>query len=173
MDESYTFDTKLERFEQSPLWGLHFVVPASIVGKLIEGKDRRMLCTINSTKTIHCAFMPNKSDAFVMLNKKVVMELNLKIGEAIAVSVTKDRSKYGMSVSPEFLEVMQQDEIAMQLFKVLTPGKQRTLIHIVNTFKTSEIRIRKSLAIADHLTANNGKIDFKMLNEAFKAYKDI
>ena len=55
----------------------------------------------------------------------------------------------------------------------LTPGKKRTLLYLVGNVKNSDSRIRKSLAIADHLTVNKGQIDFKLLNEAFKAYNKM
>ncbi len=166
------FSTKLANFDDSPLWGFHFDVPASVASVLIDGKDRRMLCQV-AGETIHSAFMPNNGTYFVMLNKDFVKRHKLQIGQTMEIRACKDNSKYGMAVSEEFNEVLSQDTDAMGYFEALTAGKQRTLIHIVNTVKGSDGRIRKTLAIADHLKANRGVLDFKMLNEAFKLYKDF
>ncbi|MBK8517794.1 MAG: hypothetical protein IPL55_16360 [Saprospiraceae bacterium] len=61
----------------------------------------------------------------------------------------------------------------IHFFHALTPGKQRSLIYIVGKVKNTESKIRKSLAIADHLTSNKGKIDGKLLYEALKEYNKI
>lgn len=84
--------------------------------------------------------------------------------------MTKDTSDYGMPMPDELNEVLAQDYQAYEYFHALTPGKQRNLIYVINKIKSSEIKIRKSLVIADHLIANTGKLDFKMLYEALRDY---
>jgi uncharacterized protein YdeI (YjbR/CyaY-like superfamily) len=87
--------------------------------------------------------------------------------------MVKDDSKYGMPMPDEFQEVLYQEPDASKYFHELTAGKQRSLLYIVGKVKNTESRIKKSLAIADHLVANKGKLDFKMLNEAFKEYNKM
>ena len=43
------------------------------------------------------------------------------------------------------------------------------IIYAVSMVKNSDSRITKALIILDHLTANAGKLDYRALNEAFKA----
>ncbi|MBE62878.1 MAG: hypothetical protein CMB89_11005, partial [Flammeovirgaceae bacterium] len=63
-----------------------------------------------------------------------------------------------------------QDKLASEFFHDLTPGKQRNLIYIISKVKNTDSRINKALAIIDHLTERNGKLDFKLLNEKIKEY---
>lgn len=167
------FTSFLDRFPDSPLWGLHFLVPPEIAKQFVTGKDRRVICTVNDNVTLHCALMPNKETWFVMLNKEVVNKLGCKVGDQLLLSMVKDESEYGMPMPEELREVFGMDDVADRYFHKLTPGKQRSLIYIISKVKNSDSRIRKSLAIADHLTANKGEIDYKMLNEALKEYNKM
>jgi hypothetical protein len=167
------FETILDKFQSSPLWGLHFEVPAEIAKIFIVGNDRRVICTINNNIKLHCALMPAKDIWFVMLNQQVVKKLNQALGTKITVQIEKDDSEYGMPMPEELKEVLDQQPEADHYFHALTAGKQRTLIYIVAKVKSSDSRIRKALAIADHITANKGQIDYKLLNEALKMYNKM
>ncbi len=171
--DEVTFTSTLDRFPASPLWGLHFLVPHDIAVKFATGKDRRVVCTINDLVTLHCAIMPNKDTWFVMLNKDVTRRLQCSVGDELRLVMYKDKSEYGMPMPEEFREMLDQDPDADRYFHKLTPGKQRSLLYIISKVKNTDSRIRKSLAIADHLTANKGNIDFRLLNEAFKEYNKM
>lgn len=168
--EPVSFTTILTQFPSSPLWGWHFIVPGNIATQFIQGKDRRVICTINDEVTLHSALMPNKDTWFIMLNKQIQKKLQTPLNSKINVSLIKDESEYGMPMPEEFREVLDQDPAADKYFHALTAGKQRSLIYIVSKVKNTESRIRKSLAIADHITANRGTIEYKLLNEALKEY---
>ena len=71
----------------------------------------------------------------------------------------------------EFEELLLQDETANTLFHALTKGKQRNLLYIIGKPKGTAKRLEKAVVVAEYLKANNGKLDFKALNEAFKSYK--
>lgn len=170
---SISFKATLSHFENSPLWGWHFLVSDEMARTFIEGNDRRVVCKINGATTIHCALMPNKGTWFVMLNQEIIKKLQLTLYGEIHVEMVKDDSKYGMPMPDEFQEVLYQEPDASKYFHELTAGKQRSLLYIVGKVKNTESRIKKSFAIADHLVANKGKLDFKMLNEAFKEYNKM
>ncbi len=152
------------------MWGYHFKIPTSIADKYIEGKDRRILCTINGEETIHCALMPSPEGFFILINKSLKKRLKLAEGKPAELNIEKDRSKYGMPVAEEFQAILKEDEVAARYFEKLSPGRQRNLLHLVNKIKSPDIRIRRCLAIFDHLVENKGEIDFKGLNEKIKAY---
>ncbi len=170
---SVNFKATATQFPSSPLWGWHFVVPNDIATLFVNGKDRRVVCIINDKLTIHAALMPNKDTWFVMLNQKNVKLLQIEPDTVVEVQMLKDTSEFGMPFPDELKEVLIQDIEAENYFMALTPGKQRTLIYQINNTKSSDGRIRKSLAIADHLKANRGVIEYKLLNEAFKAYNKM
>lgn len=86
----------------------------------------------------------------------------------VQATLRKDDSKYGLPMPEEMQEVLDSDEEGNRLFHALTPGKQRTLLYIAGFPKTSDKRISRAIVIVEHLKANHGKIDFKMLNQALK-----
>ena len=88
----------------------------------------------------------------------------------MAVLMSLEASKYGVDMPEELQAALDQDPLAMEFFDLLTPGKQRNLIYLVNKVKNTNSRINKALAIIDHLTEMQGKLDFKLLNEKIKEY---
>jgi uncharacterized protein YdeI (YjbR/CyaY-like superfamily) len=116
--------------------------------------------------TIHAAILPNKGLWYILLSKGVIKELNAREGEEVSVKLTEELSIYGM---PEELEMcVFQEDGAMTFFDALTPGKQRSLIYIVSKIKNQDVRIRKSLVIAEHLVLGKGLLDYKKLNGMFE-----
>lgn len=164
-----TFTTTLDKFD-SQLWG-HYIFVPDVIAKtvLTEGSDRRVVCTLNDTVEFQCALMPKgEGGFFININKKIRDALKLKLGMQVQASLRKDESKYGLPMPEETQEVLDSDEEGNRLFHALTPGKQRTLLYIAGHPKTSEKRISRALIIIEHLKANNGKVNYKMLNEALK-----
>lgn len=167
-----TYTTVLSHFHHSPLWGLYIDVPEEIALPLTQ-TDRRVICTINGTFTLHAAIMPDKGSWFIMMNKQTVSRYRLKLGDTISVQLEKDTSTYGMPLPEELEAALVQGDEAWEIFnQKLTPGKQRMLIYIVAKVKNTESRIKKALAIAHHLNESKGNIDGKRLNELIKQYNN-
>jgi len=168
------FNSVLSKFNESPLWGLHLMVPIDIAKKLITKKDRRVICHINDEFTFHCALMPDgEGGFFIMLNKEFKKKSRLDIGEPLKVKLEKDTSEYGMPMPEELGELLVMDELGSKYFHALTPGKQRSLIHLVAKNKRIETRINKALVIVDYLKNAKGDLDYKELNQAFKNHNSI
>ncbi len=72
----------------------------------------------------------------------------------------------------ELEELLLIDEEGDYFFHQLTPGKQRTLLHIIGQPKRSDTRIKKAIVVVEYLKSARGKLDFKALNQAFKDYKN-
>lgn len=164
-----TFTSVLEDFN-SRLWSFHITVPEAVGRTFVQGSDRRVVCTLNGAESFQCALMP-KGDGnfFININKKLRDKLQLKLGMQVEVSLEKDDSPYGLPMPEEFQELLLLDEEGNRLFHALTPGKQRNLLYIIGSAKSSDKRIARALAIVDHLKAQGGKIDFKQLNLDLKA----
>lgn len=160
----------LQRFD-SDLWHFHVPVPAVEVESLLNGTNqRRVLCLINGKEKIHAALMPDGlGDFFININKELRKKLKIEEGDELFLELEKDESKYGMPMPDEFEELLQQDPEFESHFENLTPGKQRNMIYVVAKVKSSEIRLRKTLIIAEHLKNNEGQIDFKLLNQEMKS----
>ena len=172
------FTATLAQFD-SDLWGFHITVPSEIAEQFIEGKNRRVICTLNDTLEFQCALMHHGDDLkaqtygkyFININKENRKKLGLKIGSEVQVSLQKDESKYGMPMPEEMQELLYQDPEGDKLFHALTPGKQRSLLYIVGKPKRSETRLTKAIVVVEHLKSQGGKIDYKQLNQDFKDYK--
>jgi hypothetical protein len=145
-------------------------VPELVAAQFVKGNFRRVVCALNDRLTIHAARLPNKGLWYILLSKGVIKELNAREGEEVSVKLTEELSIYGM---PEELEMcVFQEDGAMTFFDALTPGKQRSLIYIVSKIKNQDVRIRKSLVIAEHLVLGKGLLDYKKLNEMFKDFNE-
>lgn len=114
--------------------------------------------------------MPYAGYHYLIVSKAIVEKLGLKYGSEVGLTIQKDTSDLGMDFPIELEEVLAQDDGARFFFQKLTPGKQRNLIYIVNSVKNTNSRLNKAMAIAKHLTSNNGHLDFKLLNAVIKEY---
>ncbi len=167
-NQSPEFTAILQKFD-SNLWFYYILVPEAICEPFIGEKEKRVVCTLNGTEEFQCALMPKgEGGYFININKKLRDKLKLNIGDAVTASIRKDDSQYGLPMPEEMAELMQQDDEGNRLFHALTPGKQRNLLYIVGSPKTSETRLKRAVVCIEHLKVNGGKIDFKRLNEDLK-----
>lgn len=163
------FKTILENFN-TRLWSYHVKVPANIAKQFQENGTKRVVCILNGDLQIQCAIMPAGDETFfINLNKKIRDTLQLRDGSTVLVELVKDESEFGLPVPPEFAEVLDQDSEGKNLFDQLTPGKKRNLIYIAGQVKNSDMRIHRSLILLQHLKKNEGKINFKNLNQELRA----
>jgi hypothetical protein len=168
MSEMHGVTTRLKSFEEE-MWSNILPIPNSIAEKLIEGKDRRVICHISGIRPFHCAILPDGEGSwFILLNKARKKALGVRNGDEIAIQLEKDRSEYGMEMPVELREVLDQDEYADKLFHELTPGRMRNIIHSVASVKSSDIKIRRAFVYAEHLKKNKGKIEYKALSQEMK-----
>ena len=167
--ESIHFTALLDNFN-SNLWGYHIPIPEPIAQIFLSQGDRRVVCRLNDAVEFQCALMPKGDGSyFININKKLRDKLGLKLGMQVQASLRKDDSEYGLPMPEELAELLQQDEDGNALFHALTPGKQRTLLYIVGSPKTSDTRLRRAIVVVEHLKSNGGKINFRRLNEDMKS----
>ena len=163
------FKATLEKFEDN-LWPFHVKVPGDVYAMFSEEKIKRIMVSFNGCPPLHNAFLSyGNNNYYIKLNKATMKENKLNVGDLLSVHIEKDTSKYGVPIAEEMTELLAQDPEGEVLFHKLTPGKIRSLLFKVNGFKSSDKRIEKSVIILEHLKANNGNLDWKMLNEAFKS----
>ncbi|MEN8928114.1 MAG: DUF1905 domain-containing protein, partial [Flavobacteriales bacterium] len=162
----WQFETILENFDNSKLWGGHVVVDDTVVDEIKKSKIKRLVCTINSQEKFHCALQSaGNGTYFVMVNKALQKKLRAPMGTKLSVSLEEDKSKYGMPMPEEMAEVLAQDSEIDSLFHSLTAGKQRSLLYIIGKPKTAESRIKKAVLITRYLAEVSGNIDFREMNE--------
>jgi hypothetical protein len=151
------------------VWGLHLMVPDAVVQDFKDANAKRVLCSINNATPIHAGLMSaGDGRYFITLNKAWCKKHNLLPQEPVQVQLETDTSKYGMEMPEELAEFIRQEPEVDQYFHQLTPGKQRNLIHVVNSVKSPEIRLRKAWVISEHLKMQGGEIDYKALQMEMK-----
>ncbi|MFT5725579.1 MAG: translation initiation factor IF-1 [Bacteroidia bacterium] len=151
------------------IWSVGFEVPSKHAKVYIGNKAKRVICTLNETATYHCALMPSgQTNYFINVNAKLQKQLKITVGDMVHVAIEPDTSKYGLPMPEELEAIFHIDPEGSDVFHALTPGKQRTLIHLVGKPKSSEIRIKKAMVVVEYLKEVNGKLDFKQLNVAIK-----
>lgn len=164
------FQAKIKYFDENNLGhGPYVEIPEDIYQELLKiTSEKRVKCTLNNTITVSRAMATKGKFYYILLNKEILKENKIAVGEEIIVELLPDASKYGMPISEEMEEVLYNDPDGSILFHKLTPGAQRTLIHVINRFKSSNLKIERSFVILEHLKKTKGKIDFELLKEDFK-----
>jgi hypothetical protein len=135
---------------------MHFIsIPAGTAAPLIKNGNRRVLCTINSTYTLHAALMPRKGsdDYFIYAGKALLKKAGLSAGDKLKVKLEADKSDYQFDMPEELAEVLNTDADAHRIFHALTPGRQRGLIQLVLMVKATDKKIERALKIADKIKA--------------------
>jgi Domain of unknown function (DUF1905)/Bacteriocin-protection, YdeI or OmpD-Associated len=135
--------------------GMHYIrVEESVVELFAAQGHKRVLCSIGGADPFHCAFMPKKEGGyFVNLGAAVRKKHKIAEGSRIEVSFSPDTSEYQFEEPEVFREVLRSDPEAEVIFRSLTPGRQRGLMYLVQSVKSEEQRIARSLKIAAHLKA--------------------
>ena len=162
------FEGTVEKFEAGT-WSYHIPVPPEIALSLLKNPDgRRIICSIDHFEPFHCALQHDGLGGHVIyLNKQLVTKYNFKLKQRVGVLLKHDSSKYGMEVPVEFEELLRQDAEGSRLFHELTPGMQRSLIHFVARVKSSDILLRRSMVVLEHLKKHS-KVDGELLMEEMK-----
>lgn len=146
-------------------------VPNDILEHFRKLEIKRFLFTVNSLVTFPGAFVPiGENLCIVIINQARRKKMGLDIGDKVTVSIQEDQSEYGMPLPEEMAMAFEADEEGAKYFHELTPGKIRSLLYVVDKVKNPDKRIEKAVVILEHLRANRGKLDYKMLNIAFKEY---
>lgn len=166
--DPYAFSATLEA-SNNKLWGAHFVVPDAVAQVFVAQGAKRVVCTLNGLETYQCALLPKGDGAYLItVNKKLRDTLRIREGSRLQVTLQKDESEFGLPMPEELDALLDEDREGADWFYALTPGKQRTLLYIVQSIKNSDLRLTRSIAVLDHLKKNAGKINYRQLNEEIK-----
>ncbi len=169
----FTFDSLLEKYENN-LWNYHLKVPEGIIKGIKKEKMNRFMCSLNNGKHFHASLMPaGEGVYFIKINKELRQKHKIKLGDVVSVNIKKDESKYGIPLPEEMEELLSHDPEGDRFFHQLTPGKQRSLLYLVDKIKSKDKRIEKSFIILEHLKEQKGSLDFKILNQDFKEKRGI
>tara|TARA_R110001592_G_scaffold9723_4_gene51468 strand:+ start:24141 stop:24662 length:522 start_codon:yes stop_codon:yes gene_type:complete len=151
------------------LWPNQLPVPNHIAEEFRKANIARVKCQV---KTIEwqCSIIKEVDFYYIMLNQQRIKSFCLSPGEPVEVILTEDTTQYGADMPTTLISELELNTEAKTFFEALTPGKIRTLIHLVAKVKSIDGQQKKARAIVHHLIEWNGKLDFKALNETIKLY---
>jgi hypothetical protein len=143
------FKSSVKKLEH--LSGHYLDVPAPIVKKLGGVTKSRWKCTVNNI-TWQCGLVAHKNGgAYILLNQKLMKQAALRPDSSVMVSLTADKSKFGMEVPRELQELFAQDKEGKKRFEALTPGKRRYIIYYVNQVKGAQSRVERAVRCITNL----------------------
>lgn len=151
MSFSYTFEAMPQVFTD---WGhvIALPVPEEVVAAAKGEKVKRFICALNDGFEMPCALQAQKGGArYIMLSKRIQAESEIDFTGPVQVTLTEDDSEYGYPVPEEWQAILDFDEEAAEYFHRLTPGRQRSVLHLVSSPKREATRIDRALRIAENL----------------------
>ena len=146
-----SYATPIRRLEH--LVGMHYLeVPREVVQQLGGKFNFRVQCTVNGALTFQGGLVAlGQGDAYISINNKRLKQLGVKHGDTVTVALEEDKSQYGMPVPEELAELLQQDDAGRERFDLLTPGRQRYIIHYVAAVKSSQLRVDRAILLIENL----------------------
>ena len=159
--EEIIFKTKIYKLEH--LVGMHYLeIPPDVIDALGGKLKVRLICTVNEKISFQCGLMAlGHGCAYISINAKRMKELGVKFKDSVSVSLKKDESEYGMEMSEELKELLNQDDEGKRRFDQLTPGMQRYIIYYVSGVKSSQLRINRAIKLITNLKkTKEGKEEF-------------
>lgn len=140
--------------KSGPGW-MHFIrLDTATLKKLTKGGNKRVLCMLNDTVTLHAAIQKTKEGVYyIMVAAKYLKQLQLKAGSPVKAIFKIDTSELQFHIPEEFAEVINTDPLAQKIFNSLTAGNKRGLIALVNMVKSTDKKIERALLIAQKLKA--------------------
>lgn len=157
--------TFTSHIDHLPKLKLHYItVPAKIVDE-VGGIGTRLMCSINGKKAFHAGMVAlGGGAAYISVNKERMKKYGVEKGDEVEAAIELDNSKHGMEVPEELEALLEQDDEGALRFEMLTPGKQRYIIHYVSQVKSSQKKIDRAIMLINNLKAlPEDEFDFRKL----------
>jgi Domain of unknown function (DUF1905)/Bacteriocin-protection, YdeI or OmpD-Associated len=138
--------------------GMHYIdVPLQVARQFTDKKSVRMFCQINGDVEFACAVRSNGKGGFIIsVGLPILKKAKLQKGQIVKASLRKDETKYGHKEPKELKELLAQDVEGKQYWDQLTNGAQRSLIYYINSAKSVDKRIERSLLFINRLKDTKG-----------------
>ncbi len=146
-DSKMKFKTEIDRMA----WANCILITKEQALEIKETMGNRIIITINGMSFHRAVANSKEVGHYIMLGKNSLKKLGAWEGVEVEVEIKKDTSEYGAEMPEELDVVIGTDEEALLIFESLTPGKKRSIIHLVGSAKRSETRINRALKIVENL----------------------
>jgi bifunctional DNA-binding transcriptional regulator/antitoxin component of YhaV-PrlF toxin-antitoxin module len=138
MDEKITFETVLEKHENSEATGIHFPFD---IEKTFGAKRVPVRVWINQAEYISTIVKMNGQ--YMMAVPKIVRDAaGIKGGETITVTIRRDREKRTVEIPDDLAAALQKAGLT-ESFAKLSFTHQKEFVNSVNEAKKAETRLRR------------------------------
>ena len=146
MNQPVTFQTRILQGDGS--LSLHFIeVPIDVAESLFEKFPGRALVTIHGA-TFHGGVLRRKDGYYlIQMGKATLKKIKASFQDLVEVKIEQDNTTYGYELPEEMEALIEQDEDGRETWEALNPGMKRSLLHYVNSAKSIDIRIKRSILI--------------------------
>lgn len=164
----FSFQAPLLHRESALGWSSIVMIPQEFYPDIKAQDHLRVEVLFNRQEKAHVSIKSKDDSFYLILNNTQRKKLKVKEGDLVQVHLKEETSEYGMPMPEELALMLAEDERANEFFHLQTPGNRRSLIYLVSKVKSADAKIRKALAIVEHLLEYQGKLDYKGLNSKMK-----
>lgn len=146
MQQPFSFSTRIQQGDGS--LSLHFIeVPVEIAESLSNKFPARVLVTIHGA-TFHAGVLRRKDGYYlIQMGKATLKKIKASFQDLVEVKIEPDQTTYGYELPEEMEALLEQDEDGRKIWEALNPGMKRSLLHYVNSAKSVDVRIKRSIHI--------------------------
>ncbi|GAB2963885.1 hypothetical protein GCM10027048_36360 [Hymenobacter coalescens] len=130
---------------------LMLIVPEQVVEALGGKGVKRVVGTLNGYP-IRRGLLPLRTgERFLMISKALRKELQLTLSDEVTVTLAPDPNPDQVDLPEELLEGLAEWPEAAAAFHRLTPGRQRNLVHHIDSAKRAETRAQRVITLLHQL----------------------
>jgi len=127
----------------------HFIpIPDEIAERLRAASTRRLIVSLNDQVFRRIWQNTKEMGPCLFLSKQMLRNIAGEQGDMVEVEMEIDPDPDHVEICDELQVALQQDDEAARRFYSMTPGRQRSMAHYVNSAKRVETRIKRSLELA-------------------------
>jgi bacteriocin resistance YdeI/OmpD-like protein/uncharacterized protein DUF1905 len=125
-------------------------IPDDIADSL-AGLGRRVIVRLNGYEVKRAIHRKRDGERYLVMSRPILREAKAVPGDMVEVLIWSDPHPDAVDLAEEFVVALEQDQIAAARFYAMTPGKQRSIAHYVNSAKRVDTRIKRALELAHKL----------------------
>jgi len=151
MSELYEFPAPvLKKTDRNPAY--HYLpVPPEIAEELVQAGTRRVITDLNGMDVRRYLFSHSDGEWAIIVGLSKLREAGVTPGDVLIVGLRADPNPDHVEICEEFRVALEQDPEARERFDSFTTGKQRSLVHSINSAKRSSTRVRRSLEMCEKI----------------------
>lgn len=140
----------LKKSDQNPAY--HYIpIPTEIAEELVEAGTRRLIADLNGTDVRRYLFSNADGEWAIIVGLSKLRDAGVSPGDMVIVGLRPDPNPDHVEICEEFQVALEQDPEAQERFDSFTTGKQRSLVHYINSAKRTSTRVRRSLEMCEKI----------------------